>query len=119
MLASVKPFHCSPPIFPVPRIIGRCYDSVPARAKSLVYLMEKQGVPASAGGTVRTTWRGPENPDFAGKAGQVQCLHVFNLDGMFTMLQLKVIGFSCFLLLFFSFAVYAMVKMTEREHKKN
>lgn len=35
------------------------------------------------------------------------------------MLQLKVIGIACFLLLFFSFAVYAMVKMTEREHKKN
>ena len=42
-----------------------------------------------------------------------------NYDGMFHMLQLKVIGIACFLLFFFSFAVYAMVKVTERENKKN
>lgn len=87
-------------------------------AKSLVYLWKI--------GHSSIRWRvGPDNmtragnPDFAGKAGQAQCLHVYNQDGMFTMLQLKVIGIACFLLLFFSFAVYAMVKMTEREHKKN
>lgn len=51
--------------------------------------------------------------------GQVLCLHVYNQDGKFHMLQLKVIGIACFLLFFFSFAVYAMVKVTERENKKN
>lgn len=51
--------------------------------------------------------------------GQDACLHVFNQDGIFKMLQLKVIGIACFLLFFFSAAVYAMVKMTEREHKKD
>jgi len=35
------------------------------------------------------------------------------------MLQLKVIGIACFLLLFFTGAVYAMVKITERENKKD
>jgi hypothetical protein len=41
------------------------------------------------------------------------------LDGIFVMLQLEVIGISCFLLLFFSGMVYAMVKVTEREQNKS
>lgn len=59
------------------------------------------------------------NPECAGKTGQAQRLHVFNQNGICTMLQLKVIGIACFLLFFFTFAVYAMVKLTEREHKQD
>lgn len=80
--------------------------------------MEKQGIQHPLAGRSDNMTRAG-NPGYAGKAGQAQCLHVFNQDGMFTMLQLKVIGIACFLLLFFTGAVYAMVKLTERENKKD
>lgn len=34
------------------------------------------------------------------------------------MLQLQVIGIACFFLLFISAAIYAVIKLTERENKK-
>jgi hypothetical protein len=41
-----------------------------------------------------------------------------NPDGIVQMLQLQVIGISGLFLLFISAAIFAVVKLTERENKK-